>query len=78
MKLFDYAYFIGMKGNLIPVEDHMETEKTRQDKIVFNISNPVLTETYLGKSRKLFEKQTEPSDFDQFNVDRIMVEIEQA
>jgi len=47
MKLFDYAYFIGMKGNLIPVEDHMETEKTRQDKIVFNISNPVLTETYL-------------------------------
>ena len=27
MKLFDYAYFIGMKGNLIPVGDHMETKK---------------------------------------------------
>ena len=78
MKLFDYAYFIEMQGNLIPVGDQMEIEETRQDRIVFNISEPVSTEAYLEKSRKLFEKQTETSDFDQFNVDRVMVAIGQT
>ena len=78
MKLFDYVYFIGMKGNLIPVGSDMAKEIPHQDEIVFLISEPVLTQTYLEESRRLFEMQTEESDFDQFNVNRVMVEIGQT
>jgi glycerol-3-phosphate O-acyltransferase len=78
MKLFDYVNFIEMKGNLMPVGRDMTEESPQQDKIVFLISEPVLTKTYLEESRKLFEMQTEETDFDQFNVDRVMVEIGQT
>jgi len=78
MKLFDYVNFIEMKGNLMPVGRDMTEESPQRDKIVFVISEPVLTETYLEESRKLFEMQTEETDFDQFNVDRVMVEIGQT
>ncbi len=78
MRLFDYVNFIEMQGNLLPVGDVMEEEMSTQDKIVFRVSKPVLTETYLEKSHRLFEKQTKETDFDQFNVDRVMVEIGQA
>jgi glycerol-3-phosphate O-acyltransferase len=78
MKLFDYVNFIEMKGNLMPVGKKMEEESPQRDKIVFVISEPVLTKTYLEESRKLFGMQTEETDFDQFNVDRVMVEIGQT
>ena len=78
MKLFDYVHFIELKGNLMPVGRDMAEETPQRDKIVFVISEPVLTETYLEESRKLFEMQTEETDFDQFNVDRVMVEIGQT
>lgn len=78
MKLFDYVNFIEMKGNLMPVGKDMTEESPQRDKIVFSISEPVLTETYLEESRKLFGMQTEETDFDQFNVDRVMVEIGQT
>lgn len=77
MKFFDYAYFIEMHGNLIPVGDRMDAEIPRRDRIIFNISKPVSTAAYLEESRNLFEKQTETSDFDQFNVDRVMIDIGQ-
>ena len=78
MRFFDYIHFIETEGNLLPVGSEMEDEMPQQDRIVFVISEPVLTETYLEESRMLFEKQTEESDFDQFNVDRVMVEIGQT
>jgi glycerol-3-phosphate O-acyltransferase len=78
MKLFDYVNFIEMKGNLMPVGKNMAEESPQRDKIVFVISEPVLTKTYLEESRKLFGMQTEETDFDQFNVDRVMIEIGQA
>ena len=78
MKLFDYVNFIEMKGNLMPVGRDMAEESPQRDKIVFAISEPVLTKTYLEESRKLFGMQTEETDFDQFNVDRVMVEIGQT
>lgn len=78
MKLFDYVNFIEMKGNLMPVGKDMTEESPQRDKIVFVISEPVLTKTYLEESRKLFGMQTEETDFDQFNVDRVMVEIGQT
>ena len=78
MKLFDYVNFIEMKGNLMPVGKNMAEESPQRDKIVFVISEPVLTKTYLEESRKSFEMQTEETDFDQFNVDRVMVEIGQT
>ncbi|MBW1828824.1 MAG: hypothetical protein JRI74_05335 [Deltaproteobacteria bacterium] len=78
MKLFDYVNFIEMKGNLMPVGKNMAEESPQRDKIVFVISEPVLTKTYLEESRKLFGMQTEETDFDQFNVDRVMVEIGQT
>ena len=56
----------------------MEEESPQRDEIVFVISEPVLTKTYLEESRKLFGMQTEETDFDQFNVDRVMVEIGQT
>lgn len=77
MELFDYVHFIIMKGNLLPVGGDMEKETPQQDKIVFTISKPVSTKSYLRESRDLFAKQTRISDFDQFNVDRVMVEIGQ-
>lgn len=78
MKLFDYVHFIKLKGNLMPVGREMSEETPQRDKIVFVISEPVLTETYLEESRKLFEMQTKETDFNQFNVDRVMVEIGQT
>ncbi len=78
MKRFDYVNFIEMKGNLMPVGKDMTEESPRRDKIVFVISEPVLTKTYLEESRKLFGMQTEETDFGQFNVDRVMVEIGQT
>lgn len=78
MKLFDYVNFIEMKGNLMPVGKDMTEESPQRDKIVFVISEPVLTKTYLEESRKLFGMQTEETDFDQFTVDRVMVEIGQT
>lgn len=78
MRLFDYVHFIEMKGNLLPVGGKMKEEVPQQDKIVFLISEPVLTENYLEESRQLFEKQTQEKDFDQFNVDRVMTEIGQT
>lgn len=78
MKLFDYVHFIEMKGNLMPVGNDMAEEMPQQDKIVFVISEPVPTQAFLEESRNLFEKQTEEPDFDQFNVDRVMVEIGQT
>ncbi len=78
MKLFDYAHFIEMQGNLIPVGSDMAEEMPQQDKIVFVISEPVPTQTFLEESRNLFDKQTEEPDFDQFNVDRVMIEIGQT
>jgi 1-acyl-sn-glycerol-3-phosphate acyltransferase len=78
MKLFDYVNFIEMKGNLMPVGKNMAEESPQRDKIVFVISEPVLTKTYLEESRKQFGMQTEETDFDQFNADRVMVEIGQT
>ena len=78
MRFFDYIHFIETEGNLLPVGSNMQDEMPQQDRIVFVISEPVLTEPYMEESRRLFEKQTEESDFDQFNVDRVMVEIGQT
>ncbi len=78
MKLFDYVHFIEMKGNLMPVGSDMAEEMPQQDNIVFLISEPVAAQTFLEESRDLFEKQTQEPDFDQFNVDRVMVEIGQT
>ncbi len=78
MRLFDYVYFIAMQGNLLPVGKKMMEESPRQDRIVFRVSEPVLTASYLEESRRRFEMQDKESDFDQFNVDRVMVEIGQA
>ncbi len=78
MRLFHMVCFIGMQGNLLPVGQEMKDEIPRADKIVFTISPAVSVEAYLAESRRLFESQTEEEDFDQFNVDRIMVEIGQT
>ncbi len=79
MRFFDYVHFIEMKGNLLPVRtEDMKTDIPWRDKIIFVISEPVSTETYLEESGRLFEQQTEGTDFDQFNVDRVMVEIGQT
>lgn len=78
MRFFDYVHFIEMRGNLLPVGHKMKEEVTQRDKIVFVISEPVLTHNYLEESRQLFQRQTEEKDFDQFNVDRVMVEIGQT
>ena len=78
MRLFDYVYFIAMQGNLLPVGEKMMEESPRQDRIVFRVSEPVLTANYLDESRRRFEMQDKEPDFDQFNVDRVMVEIGQT
>jgi len=78
MRLFDYVHLVKMEGNLLPVGNKMKDETPKQDKIVFVISEPVPAQAYLEESRRLFEKQTQEKDFDQFNVDRIMVEIGQT
>ncbi len=78
MRFFDYVHFIETKGNLLPVGSDMKEEVPQKDKIVFVVSEPTPTESYLEDSRQLFEKQTLELDFDQFNVDRVMVEIGQT
>ncbi len=78
MRLFDYVYFINMEGNLLPVGTDMTNEHSVKDKIVFTISDPVLSKSYLDESRQLFDKQVEEEDFDQFNVGRVMLEIGQT
>jgi hypothetical protein len=55
----------GLFMSLIPVGGDMAKEIPQQDKIVFLISKPLLTRTCLEKSRRLFEMQTEETDFDQ-------------
>jgi glycerol-3-phosphate O-acyltransferase len=77
MRIFDYVQFIKMEGNLLPVGREMTEEQPQQDKIVFTISDAVIAKDYLEESRRLFEEQTEEMDFDQFNLDRLMVEIGQ-
>jgi glycerol-3-phosphate O-acyltransferase len=77
MQMFDCAHFITMEGNLMVVGREMRAERPRRDCIIFTISKAVATEEYLTQSRALFEKQTAESDFDQFNVDRVMQEIGQ-
>lgn len=77
MRLFDWVHFIGMTGNLIPVGDEMKDEKPRQDTIIFTVSEPIPAEAYLEESRRLFKRQTDTDDFDQFNVNRVMKAIGQ-
>lgn len=77
MRMFDYIHFITMTGNVLEVRRDMREEKPRRDQVVFTISEAVSTEEYLRQSRDLFKKQTEKTDFDQFNVDRVMKEIKQ-
>ena len=78
MRLFDYVHFIEMKGNLLPVGDEMKEETPQRDKIVFVISESIPAQRVLQESRQLFEKQIDEKDFDQFNVDRVMVKIGQT
>jgi glycerol-3-phosphate O-acyltransferase len=78
MRLFDYVQFIKMEGNLLPVGRQMTEEHPQRDKIIFTISDAVLSKDYLEESHRLFEEQTKEKDFDQFNVDRLMVEIDQT
>jgi len=77
MRLFDFVHFIRMEGNIMPVGDEMKDEQPRRDRVVFSISDPLPASVYLEESRTLFENQTEQSDFDQFNVNRVMDEIGQ-
>lgn len=78
MRIFDFVHFVRMDGNIMPVGNEMKNEKPKRDKVVFSISKPVPAEAYLEKSRELFEKQTKVTDFNQFNVNRVMNEIGQT
>ncbi len=77
MRLFDYVQFIKMEGNLLPVGREMKEECPQRDKIVFTISDAVLAKDYLEGSHQLFEEQTKETDFDQFNVYRVMGDVGQ-
>lgn len=77
MRIFDFVHFIRMDGNIMPVGDEMKHERPRRDRVVFSISKPLPAKAYLEESRELFEHQIEISDFDQFNVNRVMNEIGQ-
>jgi len=78
MRLFDFVHFIRMEGNIMPVGDEMKNERPQRERVVFSISKPFPSRAYLDESRRLFDKQTKLSDFDQFNVNRVMKEIGQV
>lgn len=75
MKHFDYINFISMNGNILPVGQDMKDENPCRDKIVFSISEPIISKNFLEESNRLFAQQTEIKDFALFNVKRVMVEI---
>jgi hypothetical protein len=77
MRLFDHIHFFGMDGNLLPLGDQMNREVPKQDRIVCDVSAPVRTSEYLDESNRLFDLQSKETDFDQFNVDRVMGSIGQ-
>jgi len=75
MKHFDYINFISMNGNILPVGQDMKDENPCRDKIVFSISEPIISKNFIEESNRLFAQQTEIKDFALFNVKRVMAEI---
>ena len=73
VRTFDTAYLISMEGNALPPLERMEDERPIQAKVLYRVSPPLDTATFLAAQKDAFEAEGEPGgDFDQYVADTIM------